>query len=273
MSAEELLKEGDLSGALDELQGRVRADPGNDRHRVFLFQLLAVLGQWERAVTQLKVIGGVNASALPMAQTYREAIRCEVLREKVFAGERAPMVFGEPQRWVALVLEALQAQSRGEFAQAETLRGEAFEQAPASAGHIGGEAFEWIADADPRLGPMLEAIVHGRYYWVPFNQIRSLSIEAPSDLRDVVWAPTSFTWANEGEAVGFIPARYAGTHACEDSALRLGRRTDWREEADGVYTGLGQRMLATDAGEYPLLEVREVVLAETGAVADATADG
>lgn len=269
MSAEELLKQGDLSGALGELQARVRADPGNDRHRVFLFQLLAVLGQWERAVTQLKVIGGMRADALPMAQTYREAIRCELLREKVFAGERAPMIFGEPQRWVALVLEALQAQAHGEFGRAETLRGEAFELAPASAGRIGDDTFEWIADADPRLGPMLEAIVHGRYYWVPFNQIRTLSIEPPTDLRDVVWAPAQFTWVNEGEAVGFVPARYAGTHACEDAALRLGRRTDWREEAEGVYRGLGQRMLATDAGEYPLFEIREVVLAEPGVVAGA----
>ena len=39
-----------------------------------------------------------------------------------------------------------------------------------------------------------------------------------------------------------------------DSALRLARKTDWPESAGGFGIGLGQRILATDADEYPLLE-------------------
>ena len=31
-----------------------------------------------------------------MTQTYQVAIRCEVLRAKVFRGERTPMVLGDP---------------------------------------------------------------------------------------------------------------------------------------------------------------------------------
>ena len=32
---------------------------------------------------------------------------------------------------------------------------------------IDGKAFAWMADADMRLGPVLEAVINGRYYWVP----------------------------------------------------------------------------------------------------------
>ena len=39
-------------------------------------------------------------------QAYREAIICEVYREKVFAGTKAPLVFGEPQEWLASLIEA-----------------------------------------------------------------------------------------------------------------------------------------------------------------------
>jgi type VI secretion system protein ImpE len=39
----------------------------------------------------------------------------------------------------------------------------------------------------------------------------------------------------------------------------LGRRTDWHELDDGPCVGAGQRMLATDAGEYPLLDIRTLV--------------
>ena len=34
-----------------------------------------------------------------------------------------------------------------------------------------GHGFEWIADADSRLGPLLEVILEGKYYWAPFCRI------------------------------------------------------------------------------------------------------
>jgi type VI secretion system protein ImpE len=38
----------------------------------------------------------------------------------------------------------------------------------------------------------------------------------------------------------------------------LARKTDWLSLADDFYVGSGQRMFATDAGEYPLLDVRTI---------------
>ncbi len=46
MQAEESLREGRLQDALAELQAQVRKEPANAKYRIFLFQLLAVLGQW-----------------------------------------------------------------------------------------------------------------------------------------------------------------------------------------------------------------------------------
>ena len=55
---------------------------------------------------------------------------------------------------------------------------------------------------------MLEAIINGHYYWIPFQQIQQIQIEEPADLRDVVWMPAHFVWTNGGDAVGLIPTRY-----------------------------------------------------------------
>jgi type VI secretion system protein ImpE len=60
--------------------------------------------------------------------------------------------------------------------------------------------------------------------------------------------------------VGLIPSRYVGSEAETDSSFRMGRKTDWNDTGNGLFTGIGQRMLATDQGEYPLLELREVHL-------------
>jgi type VI secretion system protein ImpE len=146
--------------------------------------------------------------------------------------------------------------AEGQHEQAAALREQAFEQAPAVAGNIDGNAFEWIADADPRIGPCLEIIVNGGYSWVPFSRLSELKFEAPSDLRDKIWVPTQVTWSNGGKAIGFIPGRYAGSELTGDPDLVLGRRTDWIEQGEGLHVGLGQRMLATDAAEYSLFDAR-----------------
>ena len=158
---------------------------------------------------------------------------------------------------------------------AATLRGEAFEEAPATSGTLDGRPFAWIADADSRLGPILEAVVNGRYYWVPFHRIRRIEVDEPADLRDVVWTPVHTTWANGGEGVAFVPTRYVGSEEAEDPAVRLARRTVWAEHGNGVFHGSGQRILATDADEVSLMDVRRVELdtappevAEAGAGSD-----
>ena len=254
----EFLKEGNLNAALDALQGEVRANPSDAKRRIFLFQLLAVLGNWERALTQLNVVGDLDAGSLAMVQTYRELLRCEALREAVFEGARSPLIFGDPERWIAMALEALKLDAAGRHEQAQEMREDAYESAATTSGRIEGESFEWIADADSRIGPFLEAIVNGNYYWVPFSRIRSLKIEPPEDLRDLVWVPGHFTWANGGETVGFVPVRYPGSQGAEDASLALGRRTEWDQKSERVYFGCGQRILATDQGEYSLLEIGQI---------------
>lgn len=264
MQAETLLREGRLDEALADLQGQVRAKPADAGLRVFLFQTLALMGQWDRALTQLNVAADLDPATLLMAQVCRPAIASEALRAEIFAGRRLPVVIGEPAEWTGLLLRAAQLAGEGRFDQAATLRDRAFEQAPAIPGSIdlgqGPTMFEWIADADPRLGPMLEVIVEGRYSWVPLAHIRELAIEPPTDLRDLVWAPAAITWTNGGHSVALLPARYPGSESSPDPTIRLGRRTEWTEQPGGYFTGLGQRMLATDQGEHPLLEVRRVVL-------------
>jgi type VI secretion system protein ImpE len=272
MLAEDRLREGDLDESLRQLQVQVRKNPANAKYRVFLFQLLALMGQWERAMNQLNVAGELDSGTLAMVQTYREALRCEVLRGEIFAGRRSPLVFGAPEEWFALLLEAQRLLAQGSGDQARAMRECALESAPAMPGTIDGAPFEWIMDGDNRLGPVLEAIVNGRYYWIPFQHIRSIQVEEPEDLRDLVWMPANFTWGNGGESVGLIPTRYQGSEASRDPGIRRSRRTEWLEQPGGGYVGQGQRMFFTDSGEYPLMDVRRIAFAARADEVEAKAE-
>jgi type VI secretion system protein ImpE len=233
------------------------------------------MGQWDRALKQLNVARDLDDSATMMAQTYQEALSCEVLRQAVFAGERSPLIFGEPEPWIAPLIESLRALAKGEQKASDELRQQAFDDAPATSGQLTlrglsaaerdsdenpAESFDWIADADPRFGPVFEAIINGRYYWVPYSCVQRIDIDPPADLRDFVWLPAHFCWTNGGEVVGLIPTRYPGSEAADDDAVRLARRTDWVKQSSDLYFGLGQRIVATDGGEFSLMDIAQINL-------------
>ena len=264
MDPQKHLLDGKVAEALEAVQDQVRAEPSDARHRIFLFQLLCVSGQWDRALTQLNVAGEMDAGNLGMVQVYREALASEALRVEVFAGRKTPLIFGDPEQWVALLLEALKLSASGEVAKSQEMRTAALEDAPTIAGSFNGNEFDWIADADTRIGPNLEAIMNGRYFWIPFHHIAEIRIEEPEDLRDLVWVMAQLRWQNGGEAVALLPTRYPGTEFSTDPQLQLARRTEWQDQGDDLYAGLGQRMLVTDQDEYSLLEVRNITMAASG---------
>lgn len=263
MKPEELLQAGRMEECLARLQEAVRNDAADPRLRVFLFQTLSVLGQWKRALNQLDVLAGMGSEHLMLARIFQPVVQCETLRAQVFAGQHTPIVFGEPQPWMGWLVKANELAAQGNFGAAQELRDKAFEEAPATPGKINDQPFAWIADADTRLGPMLEAMIQGRYYWIPFCRIKRIYLEPPTDLRDLVWAPAQFVWSNGGEGSGHIPTRYPGTEQTSDGPLRLGRRTEWAERPEGYSFGLGQRVLGTETAQYPLLECRTIDLAAT----------
>ncbi|MCC6510968.1 MAG: virulence protein SciE type [Pirellulaceae bacterium] len=284
MKSVQLLKSGDLVGALKGLQAEIRDAPQVAKHRIFLFQLLCALGQWDRALTQLNVLRDIDPSALSMVQAYQEALNCEALRKSVFAGERSPLILGEPEPWMAMMVEALKL-SVSAPEEADLLRSQALEQATVASGVItlfptsSQETryeekfdFQWVADADSRIGPFLEAIVNGKYFWIPATRLQSVAFEKVADLRDLVWLPCRFQWSNGGEAVGFVPTRYAGSESVEDDEIRLARKTQWQETSPGVYAGLGLRMLTTDADEFGLTQIAKIDFIENAASESTSSD-
>jgi type VI secretion system protein ImpE len=258
MTAEELLQQGDLKAALQQLQNQVKTQPAKAEYRVFLFQLLSVSGQWDRALTQLNVAGELDAATLAMVAMYRQVIACECFREEVFLGQKDPVVFGKPEEWIALLLQALKLTAQGQALKSQELRSKAFELAPSVSGSIDGTDFEWLADSDSRLGPIIEAMVDGRYLWIPLQRIATVNIEKPVDLRDVVWLPAHFTWVNGGESYGIIPTRYPVSYKTDDPLLALARKTIWEDCGDDLFLGLGQKILTTETADYPLMDVRKI---------------
>ncbi|WP_419809597.1 type VI secretion system accessory protein TagJ [Sphingomonas sp.] len=258
--ADQLLRAGDLDGARRALVEVVRAKPGDAQARMFLFQLLAAAGEWDKAKTQLNTLATLSPEAQMLSVAYGQAVDAERQRAAVFAGtERAQLLVTSD--WANALVDAIEHYALGRIAEGDAARDAAFEAAPDTPGTLDGVEFDWIADADSRFGPAFEAIVGGRYGLVPFDTVASLKSGGPKDLRDTVWYPAQVAFKSGQSVAAMLPTRYPGSEASDDVNERLGRATSWRDVAWGQ-AGSGQHLwtLSTE-DDCDLLSVRQLVFA------------
>ncbi len=237
MNAKELFQAGKVEEAIQVVTASLRNDPTDVRSRTFLFELLSIMGEFDRAEKQLDILSDISKEAGMGALIYRSAIQAERLRREMFDKKTFPQTAVEPAKQVAL----------------------------------NGSKFGSIEDADPRLGARLEVFAAGSYLWLPFAHITSIRMEAPKRLRDLIWIPAILKTSPKcggldlGEVM--IPALTPLAFRHSDNSVRLGRQTVW-EEADGIAAPLGQKLLLVDGEEFPILEVRTLEFPASAAATD-----
>src|SRR3954470_7105378 len=225
MNANDLLRAGRLSEAIQAVNEEVRQAPGNAQRRTFLFELLCFAGEYDRAERQLDALSNDNKNVQMGALLYRAALAAVRVREKFFQ----------------------QGDFKNHAAASENV-----------AGTLNGAPFQTICDADPQIGGRLEVLAGGDYLWVPFEQIASIKMQPPKRLRDLLWAPVLLHTGpeckhqNMGEVL--VPVIYPGSSRHEDENVRLGRATAWGEQ-DGTELPFGQKLLLVDGEEVPFLEI------------------
>ncbi len=258
MSAADLLKAGQLNAAIDAATQDVKSSPRNANARIFLFELLAAAGQWERAQKHLDVVADQATAMQEGIASYRAVLDAERVRARLFAsGDGAPQqvtpspVDAEPQ------LAVIRHLARGEVAEARKLLDESEAARAPRRGTIDGTPFDDFRDADDLLAPVLEVISQGRYGWIRFADVAKIELPAPKFFRDLLWAPADVTLTSGFRSRMFVPCRYPGSETSPDDAIRLGRTTDWLEDR-GPVRGLGQRAFVAGEELHDMLETREV---------------
>lgn len=266
-----LLRDKGIAQAIADTERSIRAEPTAPTHRWLLFQLLCLTGDWARARTLLPAaahaVAPSKTGAASVAMLYEQLITAEQARDQVFAGLSAPAFLGQAPAWALSLVEALAIESLGDQAAADARREAGLADAPSVKGWTDKGAFEWLADADSRLGPVCELMHEGQYFWVPMDEVSAIFLPEPNRIADLVWTPVSLSLVNGQTLQAHMPARYAGSEHASDAA-RLGRETLWREQGSTGTFGIGQKMWMHDAGELALHDVRECHFGEELASVD-----
>lgn len=258
-TADELFKAGKLQDAITAQTASVKEKPGDQNRRLFLFELLSFSGDLERARKQLDLVQCEDPEVEASRSNYLRLLDSEAARRKAFQlGTRPQLLGGAASEHVELRLTALDQLREGKTADAKATLEKAAAASPVLKGTLNGQPFEDLRDCDDLLGPVLEVMTQGNYFWIPLEYVQALAIPAPRFPRDVIWVPARLdTKKTEGAEV-FIPNLYAHTFSETDDELRLGRVTDWKQAADGPVLGLGARLFLVGEDTKSLLEWRDL---------------
>ena len=240
MDAGALYRAGQLQPAIEALGMELRRQPTDTRRRTFLFELLCFAGEYDRASKQLDILAGASQDAESGAMLYRAALHAQRTREGMF--------------------------ERGELPQSA--------EVTSPAGTLNGEPFADLTDEDSRIGASLEVYIAGSYTWVPFRYVESLQVQAPTRLRDLLWAPAilkatkDFRLQDLGQVL--LPVLAPLSYRHPDDAVKLGRSTVWVEDAQYGAVPAGQKLFVAGDQEIALLEMRELAFTQGGHGTQAT---
>jgi type VI secretion system protein ImpE len=256
-TAGEAFRAGDIEGAVAAATAAVKAAPRDAAARWLLSEMLVFAGEFERADRSLDAV--LEETPSPTVMEFRQLIRGEVVRRQVLFEGRVPKFQGEDpteaQKAAARAITLLRA---GDHAGAAAAAAESEALRPRVPGRAGEHAFDDFRDADDVFAAMIE--VHtagGEYMWVPTERLRALSFDAPKRPRDLYWRRCTIEMKDGQEGVVYIPVIYPWTARDMPNPLRLGRGTEWQEDASLV-RGLGGREFLVGEEAKTLAELDEL---------------
>ena len=266
-TAKELLDAGQLEAAIQAVSQDVKSRPSEMQPRTFLFELLCFAGDFDRAERQLDVIGHQSAQAELGVQVYRNNVRAERDRLRLFSDGFTPHFLAEPPAYVDVLLSAINMLREEKYDAARSLLDQAEEERPALTGLLNGQQFLDFRDCDDLIGSVLELIVHDKYTWLPFEQIKRMEISAPKQLRDLMWAPGRVEGIDGTVGEVFIPSLYVRSSEHPNDQVKLGRMTDWTQVNESLHLPSGLRLFMVDGNDEVMFEARSVEfdLADVGA--------
>jgi type VI secretion system protein ImpE len=252
MTPRDALAAGRLDEAVAGQEAVVAAEPDDPVARLFYFELLTLAGQLQRALEQLREIESDEPDWPASRRSFAHLLRAEHRRSR----RGRPRFLLDPPRHARHRRAAVRALQAGDLDQTSKSVDRADAISPLIAGHVDGREFEGIRDTDDRFGSVLEVFIGPEYIWVPFEQLRRVSLEVPGGVLDAVYRPARLRLADGNELSGVLPLVYPDSSLAGEE-YALGRATDWPDHGN-VVVGVGQRILMIGDEELALGACRQI---------------
>lgn len=269
MSAADHFRAGRLSDAIAAAQAAIRAKPQDANARYLLAELLCFTGDFERADKQLDAVGDVDPKMMYAVTLFRHLIRGEQARQQFYTDGRVPEFLGQPSEDLKLRLQASIAVREKNFAEAARLYEQAEARRSPVQGQCNGKEFADLRDLDDQTASVFEVLSpSGKYFWVPFEAIRTLEFRPPERSRDLLWR-SAHAESSDGQELDFyLPVLYTATARSENEQCRLGRMTDWIGGDGEPVRGIGQRTFLVGEESIGIMDLQTISITVAAEVAN-----
>jgi len=257
MDAKGLIRDGNLTEARKVLTDDVKNSPGDVKKRTLLFQVLAFFGEWAKAEQHLDVILSQDKTAKTGVESYKGIMKAERERTAFSKHGKEPAILPDTPAYAKDYLLACKRVQEQKIEEATELFDSIENQRTEISGTMNGKDFVGFKDTDIYFSFFLEAIVHERYVWIPFENIIEAVISPPKTLFDLLWTQALVTTRKGLTLNCYLPVLYPDSFLHEDDRVKLGRMTDWISLGGPFSKGMGQHVFEVDGEEMSILEIRE----------------
>lgn len=250
-----LFKAGQLDQAVAAANDAVRRAPTDLGPRLLLCELLLFQGRLDRIDTLLDAASTIDPAVAVGVAEFRQLLRAEIARRQMMTEGRVPEFIGEPTASQRASLAALVALRAGDIPAAAAAAEQAEAARPHPSGQMGDTRYDDLRDADDILAGSLEVLTTtGKYFWIPMERIVTLEPHPPTRPRDLFWRRATLHVSEGPTGEIYLPVIY-DTPADADAPLKLGRATDWRDVAENLVRGTGQKLILVGEEGVPLMQL------------------
>lgn len=263
MSVSEFIQKGNLAEAVAAATADVKRQPLKPEPRVVLAELMCFSGNLDRADELVEGASKQNRAPVPGLILLRQLLRGEVARQQWYEEGRPPQTKSEPSPELATALQAVVEFRAGDQAAAADKVG-SLAQSHDRQGTLqltSGEElrFESLRDLNDLTASVAELVSSaGKFFWVPWTEVRRAKFEPVQTLRDVLWRPVEITFTDESTERYFMPCLYSGSARSKVDTFRLGQATDWADLGAGLISGIGLRMFLAGESTPTMFEVADI---------------
>ncbi|WP_404343652.1 type VI secretion system accessory protein TagJ [Pseudoalteromonas mariniglutinosa] len=234
----ELIKNGNLSDALNLCATQLQDDPLNFDVRSTYSELLCVNGELDKADKQLDFMVQKNPELAVGAVNLRHLIRAQQARFDFYQGKAVPKLFHDSneldEAFLAMHIDLL----AGDIDKAATMA-QKIESLRLDAANNNEQA--GIRDLDDSLNPYLEVLgTNGEFYLARFDEIESIKIEPIESIIENIWLRVEIVIKEGPSGTAHLPLVYANS---ETDIEKLGQVSDWQERDEFLIQGKGMKML------------------------------
>ncbi|MEN0116490.1 MAG: type VI secretion system accessory protein TagJ [Agrobacterium cavarae] len=253
----DLLDENQVATALELARDKVKSSPSDKEARHLYIDLLILVRDYEKADAQCNLAATFSPQDSVGFSLLRQQLRAMAAREAWFENAAVPEFPGGPSELDQLAIKANIAARESNIIEAADALSELDEKRGDVSIVVNGKKASDIRDLDDRVPHALEVLTNGgRYLWIGFDRIETLTIGPMTRPRDLAYRDGELTLKDGAVASVLLPAIYHG--ADKAAVLLLGRETRWDEESRPLVTGEGQRCLLIGDDLVPFHEITRI---------------